>query len=199
MRILLIISMVMGVSLPAMAAVVHLKDGRIIEGKVVEENVQAIRLETNGSLMTYFADEVGDVDGRPLGGNVVVDPNKPVEIMKPAAISAAKRALIIEFMEAFGTQQALKQNFQLMLARAKEQKPEQAATIEARINIDEIVEELVPVYDRNFTEEELKAFIAFYGSDNGKKLMNTLPTIMRESIEESTKYMQRILPELADE
>ena len=44
--------------------------------------------------------------------------------------------------------------------------------------------------------EDLKAFIAFYGSAEGQKLISTIPELMKESVQESIKYMEEKFPEV---
>lgn len=193
------------ISVPAFAATVHLKDGGIVEGTIVEQTPQAVRIETNGSVMTYFADEIKDVNGQPIGA---VSPNKPnvsqlpKQIVSPepmiVSIDPEKKALILKFLEVFGTKDLLEKNLSVMTERLGQEKPELAQKIRDRIKFEELLAELLPVYDRNFTTEDLKAFIAFYGSPEGKKLTTTMPVLMRETVEASTRYLQRKFPELSN-
>ena len=55
-----------------------------------------------------------------------------------------------------------------MLEQIEKEKPDEAQKIRQRVKVDEIIERLLPIYDRNFTSEDLKAFIDFYGSDEGR-------------------------------
>lgn len=190
----------------AMASSIHLKDGRIVEGRIVEENPQSIRIESKGGIVTFYADEVGDVDGRPLGGKTnagipKVNPVNAFVASKPLPvkpITPEKRALIMKFIEVFGTKQAIEQNFQLLIERASKERPEEAQKIKDNIKTDELIEVLIPVYDRNFSQEDLQAFIDFYGSASGRKLLMNIPALMRESVEASARYIQQKFPELAN-
>ena len=87
-------------------------------------------------------------------------------------------------------------NFELMLKQIEKEKPDEAQKIRQRVKVDEIIERLLPIYDRNFTSEDLKAFIAFYGSAEGQKLISTIPELMKESVQESVKYMEEKFPEV---
>jgi hypothetical protein len=44
-----------------------------------------------------------------------------------------------------------------------------------------MLEMLVPVYHQNLTHEEVKGLLQFYGTPLGKKLIQTLPVIMKQS------------------
>lgn len=46
---------------------------------------------------------------------------------------------------------------------------------------EHVVEQIVPIYDRLFTAEEVKSLIAFYESPAGGKFISVMPQIIRES------------------
>jgi len=48
---------------------------------------------------------------------------------------------------------------------------------------DDLVNLIVPVYDRNFTEEEIDGVVTFYRSPVGQKVLTKLPMIVQESME----------------
>lgn len=58
----------------------------------------------------------------------------------------------------------------------------QIAEVKKEFNVDQLVDLLVPVYQKQFTEEDVKAFLAFYQSPAGKKLVEKQPAIMQESM-----------------
>jgi hypothetical protein len=51
-----------------------------------------------------------------------------------------------------------------------------------QVKADELVGQIVPVYDKYLTHEEVKALIAFYESPVGKKYIQVLPQITQESM-----------------
>ena len=65
---------------------------------------------------------------------------------------------------------------------------------------EDLVNMIVPVYDRNFTAEEIDQLLAFYNSPIGQKLIGKLPVILQESMqigqawgeEISKKVLQRL-------
>jgi hypothetical protein len=56
-----------------------------------------------------------------------------------------------------------------------------------------IDEDMVAIYDKNFSETEIKDFIAFYQSSSGQKLVNTQPELQKELM---TVFVQKYLPEI---
>ncbi len=180
---------------PLLAATIYLKDGRTVTGNIVQETKDAVRVEANGGIMTYFNDEIKSIDktSAPAPAATV-----PAVDTTPVEISPAKRELILKFMDVFGTKQALAQNFEALMQQAQLKTPTEANKIRERLKTEDIIEELLPIYARNFTDADLKAFIDFYGSAEGKKLIATIPVLMRQSVEVMTVYLQTKFPELTE-
>jgi hypothetical protein len=63
-------------------------------------------------------------------------------------------------------------------------------------SIDEMVEAVIPIYQRHFTSADIDAFLAFQNSPVGKKMTDLQPVMMKESSEAVTAIQQRALPEL---
>ena len=116
----------------------------------------------------------------------------PVE-QAPAAMTSEKRALIMKFIDVFGTRRTMEQNLNAMFEDMGPNDP-QAKKFKENVRVNEIIEQLVPLYDKNFNEEDLKAFITFYSSPAGKKLLDTIPILMRDSVDISAKYFEEKFP-----
>ena len=62
--------------------------------------------------------------------------------------------------------------------------------------IDEVIDRMIPVYDKYFTDDELIAMIQFYESPAGSRLLETMPMIMKEALRVSTEYLkEKITPQ----
>jgi uncharacterized protein len=57
---------------------------------------------------------------------------------------------------------------------------------EKRYNVDRVTEQLVALYDKHYTDEEVKGLLQFYGSPLGQKVALENPKIFRE-IQETTR------------
>jgi len=66
--------------------------------------------------------------------------------------------------------------------------------ISAVLNVNEIIPRLVPVYDKYFSEDELKELIAFYKGATGRKLIKVMPLIMEDSMKATEAYFQEKMP-----
>ena len=49
-----------------------------------------------------------------------------------------------------------------------------------KLDVDQITSELVSVYDKHFTDDEIKTLLQFYGSPLGQKVAAEMPKISRE-------------------
>src|SRR3974390_424520 len=57
---------------------------------------------------------------------------------------------------------------------------------EKRYNVDHVTDQLVSLYDKHYTDEEIKGLLQFYGSPLGQKVAAENPKIFRE-IQETTR------------
>jgi len=56
---------------------------------------------------------------------------------------------------------------------------------------DEMLESMVPVYQKHFTKGDVNALIAFYSTPTGQKLLRDMPAIMQEAMERMMPLMQK--------
>lgn len=67
---------------------------------------------------------------------------------------------------------------------------------EERIDFSKIVEEIsYELYDKYYTEDELKDLVGFYRTSTGKKTIAVMPTMFSESM---TMTMERIKPQMSE-
>lgn len=65
-------------------------------------------------------------------------------------------------------------------------------SIEPKINIDELINEVSDIYGNKFTEKEIDQLIIFYKSDLGKKLIQNSPNIMTEIQSASGNWAKKV-------
>jgi len=53
-------------------------------------------------------------------------------------------------------------------------------TYQKKFDVDQLTEELVSIYDKHFTDDEIKTMLQFYGSPIGQKVAAESPKIARE-------------------
>jgi hypothetical protein len=61
----------------------------------------------------------------------------------------------------------------------------------SEISYDELLESMVPVYQRHLSKSDIDGILAFYASPAGLKLLHEQPAIMRESMEAAGTVEQK--------
>lgn len=63
---------------------------------------------------------------------------------------------------------------------------------------DEMMQAMVPTYQKHFTKGELNALAGFYGSPTGQKILRELPAIMSEAMESMMPIMRRNMEHITE-
>ncbi len=156
-----------------------------------------------------------------------------VQKRSSAQISERKRLLIQEFLELTGGIEAMQQATQVMLAQfqqefqilqndfpgSEELSSEERQQIQVSINRDmnrmnqllmeridfnEIIEQVYyPLYDKYYSEEDLRVLIEFYKTPTGQKTVQVMPQLLQESMQRTSQIIQpqvmSIIQEIMDE
>jgi len=83
------------------------------------------------------------------------------------------------------------------------------ADFEARMNkmmddmmkempMDEMMEAMVPAYQKHFTKGDMDALIAFYSAPTGQKVLRELPAIMAEAMEAMRPIMSKTMDHMTE-
>ncbi len=179
------------------AETIYLKSGATATGKIVDKNDASVVIDIGGATVTYYKDEIDRIDSGAVAAPVAAapaaqDPAAAASAGVEQRVSQAKHDLIMKFIDAFGTRASMKANFDQMMTSLG---ADEAAKLRGAFNVDEIIEQLVPLYDKYFTESDLTAYVNFYASADGQKLVSSIPQIMRGSVEISAKYFESHMPE----
>jgi uncharacterized protein len=59
------------------------------------------------------------------------------------------------------------------------------------VSLDDLIHDLVPVYQRHLTRSDVEALVAFYGSPPGQKILNEQPAMIRESMQAAASNQQK--------
>ena len=64
--------------------------------------------------------------------------------------------------------------------------------VTAEMNIEELMQSIVPVYQQHLTEEDLQDILAFYETPAGKNLLKSQPAIMQQSMQIGQQWGQQV-------
>lgn len=59
--------------------------------------------------------------------------------------------------------------------------------------LDEMLQAMIPVYEKHFTKGDIDGLVAFYTSPTGQKLLKELPSVTAESMQASQGIVQRLV------
>jgi uncharacterized protein len=121
-----------------------------------------------------------------------IDPAKEADIRKLLEITGAK-ALALQSMD------AMLKSIRPLLASSLPPGEYREKVIDlffekfrSRVDAQQLLELIVPVYDKHLSHEEIKALIQFYETPLGKKTLSALPAIALESREVGEKWGQAL-------
>lgn len=120
-----------------------------------------------------------------------------------AEISQEKRNEIEKMLRLTGTEKLMNQMMAQMIMGMKSKMTGIPDTFwgkfQQKIDSHGLMEQLIPVYDKYYTVEDLKAVNAFYESPAGQKVLSTLPQITRESMKIGQEWGEKIARQIAEE
>ncbi len=62
----------------------------------------------------------------------------------------------------------------------------------AGVSVDQLINRLIPIYDKYLTDEDIKQLIAFYRTPVGKKLISVSPQITSDSFTAGQQYGKEV-------
>ena len=65
-------------------------------------------------------------------------------------------------------------------------------------NPDELIDLMVPIYEKNFSHDEIQQLLVFYSTPLGKKITSTLPEIQRESMDAGKQWGEKVAERLEE-
>jgi hypothetical protein len=117
----------------------------------------------------------------PAQANGSIDPAKEADIRSLMELVGA-RDLVQD-----GAKSAVEQSREKLLASVPNNEKGQAfvnafaASYEKKFDVDQVTNQLVTVYDKHFSDDEIKGLLQFYGSPLGQKVASEMPKINRET------------------
>ena len=62
--------------------------------------------------------------------------------------------------------------------------------------VDELIDVMIPVYQKHFTKGDMDALVAFYSSPTGEKMVKEMPAIMSESMQAASGILQEMMAKM---
>ena len=118
-------------------------------------------------------------------------------------IPPEKRKEIEKLLTLTGVEKLMGQMETQMITSLKAQMPQVPelfwTKFQQKMNTRELVEKIIPIYDRYYTTEDIKAVNTFYETPAGQKLLSTLPQVMQEAMKVGQEWGEKIGRQAAEE
>jgi hypothetical protein len=114
-----------------------------------------------------------------------------------------KQQDIIRLLDITNAKMQAAQMFDLMLPNLKATAPDAPLTFwtmfRSKLDVNSLVDSLVPIYDRHFLHDDIKELIRFYESSVGKKLLDVTPRITQESYHIGEEFGEKLASDVLNE
>ena len=118
------------------------------------------------------------------------------------AYGQTKNDDILRLIRISGTSEIMVQTIDVMIPQFQQLVPDVPKIFWDRfrenLNIEYIINALVPVYDRHFTHDEIVSLIAFYESPTGRRLVEVTPAINLESMAIGQRWGEQLGQDIVD-
>ena len=104
----------------------------------------------------------------------------------PTATPSEKQKEIAKMLKITGVEKMMNQMVSQLVATFKEKSPNVPASFwekfESSLDAHAVVQRIIPIYDKHYSLEDLKAVNAFYATPAGQHLLGAMPQVMQESM-----------------
>jgi uncharacterized protein len=105
----------------------------------------------------------------------------------PQAVDPAKEAEIRKLLDLVGTVKMTHQVMDQMISNFRMQNSDVSSEFwdrfEKEMNIQDLVDKMIPIYAKYYSLDDLKAINAFYETPAGQRLLLAMPHVMQESMQ----------------
>ncbi len=135
---------------------------------------------------------IKDINMKKILGAVVV----AALCVSSVSAEVAKKESILKLMEKTGAKNMGKQMMARMMPSMKVYAPKAPDSfwddMVKEIDMDKLVELIVPIYQKHFTEEDIQDINNFYDTPVGQKMIEHMPQIMQESMNAGQEWGKEI-------
>jgi hypothetical protein len=120
-----------------------------------------------------------------------------------AELSNEKRVEIEKMLRLTGMEKLMGQMKSQIISALRKEIPDASeifwTKFEQKMDVNELIEKLMPIYDKYYTLEDLKAVNAFYESPAGQRLLVVAPMAMQDAMKIGQEWGEKLGKEAATE
>jgi len=117
-----------------------------------------------------------------------------------SAYGQTKKQDIAKLLDVMDVKAQAVQMIDLMLPSMKGMAPGAPAEFwvkfKASIKMETFVELLIPIYDKHFSQDDIKNLIKFYESPTGKKFVKVSPAMTQDAFQASQKWGEKLAQDI---
>ena len=167
------------------ADTIYLKNGKVIKGTVKSKDAYSVVVDTGGGFLDkFFVQEIDHIDGpndNKSSSTMVFDNTQAKDLL------GWKIDLITSLLEANGMKAMLEKQAHQIISNAPSDRKKEFRKL---FDINKILEVVVPIYGKYFSEDELRQMLQFYQSPAGKKLTRLTPVLTNEVVNAVVSYFK---------
>ncbi|MGZ4778272.1 MAG: DUF2059 domain-containing protein, partial [Thermoanaerobaculia bacterium] len=122
-----------------------------------------------------------------------------VALRVPAAETLSSAAKARKVLDARGSERVAMQVMDAVMTSFRQSMtdlpPDFWTAVRERMHANELIDALVPIYQRNLSDSDLDSLLEFYDSPAGKRYVEKQPVIVRESLQVGQQWAERIVQE----
>ena len=167
-----------------LAEMIYFRNGTVVNERIVERGAYYISTMKDGQSNKYFLDEIEHIEE---DTPEYATDMRNFDFTQYEGISEKKVRLILTYIDVSGVRRHMQQNIERVIGNAPESSKRELTGL---FDVDEIIEQLVPLYDKYYGEEDLIGATEFYKTSAGKKVLEVTPQIVQESVNISLTYLK---------
>jgi hypothetical protein len=188
-KYILIMGLVLFFNAPLWAEdAIYLKNGKVIKGDIMNETDYSVKIMSKGFPQTFYRQEIDRIEkDEDVVQQAMITPQAK------EGLTSQQKELIKRLLEANGVRDVISNNIAKMMNQAP---TDLQTTLRAKLSVDDIIEKIIPVYAKYYTEEEIEKLLAFYKTELGRKTLETSPKIIEDTMRETLVHLQGVMDEI---
>jgi len=164
----------------AQADTVYLKNGKAVSGDIVSQTKYSVKVKQGNFAETLYWDQIDRIEE---------EVQAPERETFDGPVSEEKKELILRLLTANKALEGIKMTLRDGVANLP---LERRKAFDELLDADELVMRFVEVYAKYFSEEDLREMVRYYTSPVGQKNIETMPEVVKESLEAAVQYFKEI-------
>ena len=128
-----------------------------------------------------------------------IDPAKEASIRKLLELTGAKQHAIDFGMEVGEQMRDVLRKGYLENERLQQVGDALVSKLAARLNSDDFIAQLIPIYDKAFSAEDIEKINEFYQSPAGRKLLEVSPDLLEDTSNASEQWVKKQIPQIMEQ